>query len=682
MSRAIRALSATLTALAMLTTPAAALAADDPGALSMPVVSARPEREEMDDLAARNADAVEDGSHALVSALDGEPSLAVDQGGTPSLAQNPLPESASWSFSHDEGGYLTIALTADDRVLGVSPTASEGSRVTLAPASGSRSQRWIAVPEGGGIVFVCALDRSLVLDVADGELVLGAHDGSAGQLWSTIDPAQLGGDQTNAPADPAPSAVPAGTYYIASSLNEARVIGASGTSVQLGAATASSAQRWEIAYDDEGQATVTNALSGMALGVESLHPAPGSGVVLSAPDGHLTQKWLIESVDGAGGRGVFRLRPALFRPLALEVPDGAAAGAVRVDEPDGSAAQSFYIVAPSRLAVPLSGTYQIRSAANESQVIDVAGGSSDNGANIQTYADNGGAAQIWDVWQRPDGTFLIKNAASGKALDVAGGVAAAGANVQLWQKVGSAAQAWTIVFDRGAGGYRIASALDPSLVLTVSGEAASGASVVVASDEGAPGQRFLLDEASYTPAILDTVSWIGARSYTEGRDGNDWTALVIHISECTTLSAVDNTFLGTSQTSAHFGVSDSEIHQYVSLDDTAWAVGNWTWNTKTVSIEHVGTTAWPPSRATLDRSAQLMAALARTRQWPELVLGENVGVHKWYSATSCPATLDVTYLVSKANEYMGNGFTFKSVAGGAAQPSLAAMSVAPVGELA
>lgn len=151
-------------------------------------------------------------------------------------------------------------------------------------------------------------------------------------------------------------------------------------------------------------------------------------------------------------------------------------------------------------------------------------------------------------------------------------------------------------------------------------------------------------------------------------------AIVIHISECTTLSAIDNTFLGTSQTSAHYGVSSSEIHQYVALENTAWAVGHWIWNTKTVSIEHVGTTSRPPSRATLDRSTQLMAALARLKQWPELVLGENVGIHKWYSATSCPATLDVTYLVSKANEYMGNGFTYKSVEDGAAKPVFSTMA--------
>ena len=683
MRHATRALPAALAALLLLSQPAAALAATDDGP-AMPVVSADPEREELDDLAARQAGALPDGTYALLSALGDGSALATGDDGSPTLDRDPRPETAGWSVAHDADGYVIVTSAATGQALGAaSATAAAGGRVTLSPASGSRAQRWVAVPEGGGIVLVSALDRDLVLDAAGGTLRLGTHDGSSGQVWSPVDPALLAGGSENGGGDDAllAQAVPAGTYYLSSALGTDRLLMVSGgqnggSGVLLAASNGSSEQRWKISYDDEGYATVVNERSGLALGVSGV-PASGSGVLLAAPDGSLSQKWLVESL-GSGAEDGFRLRPVLGGGLALD----ASGGGLRVSAASGSSAQTFSIVSPSQLAEPVSGTYQIRITANAAQVIDVANDSSANGANIQACADNGGTAQIWDVWRRDDGTYLIKNAASGKALDVAGGAAAAGANVQLWQKTGGAAQAWTITYDRKAAGYRIASALDPSLVLTVAGTAASGSNVSISPDAGASTQRFLLDEASYTPPILNTVSWVGARWYTEGREGNDWTALVIHISECTTLSAVDNTFLGTSQTSAHFGVSDSEIHQYVSLDDTAWAVGNWTWNTRTVSIEHVGTTSWPPSRATLDRSAQLMAALARLRQWPELVVGENVGVHKWYSATSCPATLDVTYLVSKANEYMGNGFTYKSVEGGAAKPTFAAMAVAPAAELA
>lgn len=101
-------------------------------------------------------------------------------------------------------------------------------------------------------------------------------------------------------------------------------------------------------------------------------------------------------------------------------------------------------------------------------------------------------------------------------------------------------------------------------------------------------------------------------------------------------------------------MAPGQIHQYVGLNDTAWAVGDWEWNKRSVSIEHVGTTANPPSYATLDTSAQLMVALARSKGWRHLTMGDNVGIHKWYSSTSCPAGTDVNWLVAKANQYLGN----------------------------
>lgn len=88
---------------------------------------------------------------------------------------------------------------------------------------------------------------------------------------------------------------------------------------------------------------------------------------------------------------------------------------------------------------------------------------------------------------------------------------------------------------------------------------------------------------------------------------------MIHISKCTSLSQIDNTFWDTRESSAHHGVIPGQIHQHVGLDNTAWAVGEWEWNKRSVSIEHVGTTANPPSYATLDTGTQLMAALARSK---------------------------------------------------------------------
>ena len=162
------------------------------------------------------------------------------------------------------------------------------------------------------------------------------------------------------------------------------------------------------------------------------------------------------------------------------------------------------------------------------------------------------------------------------------------------------------------------------------------------------------DMGSGATVITQPVEWVGTEKYSSGRQGRDWETLVIHTTQIDTLEGVDEEFADTygRQASAHFAVGGSDIHQYVDLRDTSWAVGDWNWNTRTVSIEHVGTSEEPPSYETLDTSAKLMAALAASKGWTKLTLGDNVDVHSSYTDTPCPFGLDVDWLVERANHYL------------------------------
>lgn len=151
------------------------------------------------------------------------------------------------------------------------------------------------------------------------------------------------------------------------------------------------------------------------------------------------------------------------------------------------------------------------------------------------------------------------------------------------------------------------------------------------------------------------AQWIGCKFFSKGRDGRSVSVIVPHISEASTIGSIDNTFNGSRQASTHYAVDDVNVHQYVQEGDTAWAVGNWDGNCRSISIECVGTTANPPSKATLDNCARLMVDIANRHGLGKLVLGQNVKRHKDYSATSCPSTLDLTYLMSKVAELQGGG---------------------------
>ena len=81
--------------------------------------------------------------------------------------------------------------------------------------------------------------------------------------------------------------------------------------------------------------------------------------------------------------------------------------------------------------------HRARSSALAGKCLDVGGGSTADGTQIQLWTCNGGAAQKWT--RHRDSTLR----ALGKCLDVTGGGTANGAKVQLWTCNGSGAQNWT-----------------------------------------------------------------------------------------------------------------------------------------------------------------------------------------------------------------------------------------------
>jgi hypothetical protein len=91
----------------------------------------------------------------------------------------------------------------------------------------------------------------------------------------------------------------------------------------------------------------------------------------------------------------------------------------------------------------------------------------------------------------------------------------------------------------------------------------------------------------------------------------------------------------------------------VDESDSAWHCGNYYYNMRAISYELVGWPGNPPSYDTLDTCARMMAdASRRYFGGARLVLGENVMLHQWVYATSCPGETDVNWLVERANMYL------------------------------
>lgn len=100
-------------------------------------------------------------------------------------------------------------------------------------------------------------------------------------------------------------------------------------------------------------------------------------------------------------------------------------------------------IAPALPINPFPWAYYAIFAGHSGNCLDVAGGSTADGANVQQYNPHFGANQSWILVPAGE-EFYILNLHSRKCLEVAGGSTVDGANVQQFQYNGGSNQRWRL----------------------------------------------------------------------------------------------------------------------------------------------------------------------------------------------------------------------------------------------
>ncbi|PLS25784.1 RICIN domain-containing protein [Bifidobacterium imperatoris] len=139
------------------------------------------------------------------------------------------------------------------------------------------------------------------------------------------------------------------------------------------------------------------------------------------------------------------------------------------------------------------GAYYINAVAEDSSGVEIADGDVSDGAVTRLWQADGGSNQRFVFTKQSDGSFEIKNQASGKVLDVANGVPGNGAVVRQWSANGSAAQHW---FIRDSGeGYYLQSALGNYVLDLAGGSTANGTVARLYAPNGTVAQKFMMASA-------------------------------------------------------------------------------------------------------------------------------------------------------------------------------------------
>lgn len=141
------------------------------------------------------------------------------------------------------------------------------------------------------------------------------------------------------------------------------------------------------------------------------------------------------------------------------------------------------------------------------------------------------------------------------------------------------------------------------------------------------------------------IIWKGSPN----KDGNRLVIdrIVMHWFGVGTLDAANTRFQNVAnQVSAHYGISNNTVYQWVKEEDVAYHAGNYAMNQRSIGIEHDATTTQPASDETYATSIQLVADICKRHSIP--CDRTHIIKHNQVIATQCCGTLDVDRIVSEA----------------------------------
>ncbi|MEA5020604.1 MAG: RICIN domain-containing protein [Gordonibacter sp.] len=443
-----------------------------------------------------------DGVYLVGSALSESYSLDINggsvvNGGNVQIYTSNKSLAQKFEFLFDEvSGYYTIRNVNSDRVLDVeSASATSGANVQQYDSNGTYAQKWNVEKSGDSIILRSACS-GLALDVSGAQAINGANV----QVWTANDTAAQQWRLTES------RILEDGVFELRSALGttlDAAAGGESeGTNIQVYAANGSLAQKYKLTYVSEGYYRIECIKSG--LYVSALGGA-GSNVVLEKSTGTDTQLWK-PAVRGNGYLSF--LNKASGSALDVVGASSASGANVQVHGANGSVAQQWLV---SVTDVIPEGLYTIATSLNGGMVLDIANGSTQNGAALQVYESNSTAAQKFKVSKAVDGLYRIVNLASGKSLDVVDSKIQASDGsgfVQQWESgVGNRAQLWRFSYT-GEGLFSVYSCLgDGNSCLDVSGAQATNVTRVgVYRSNGSLAQRLKFKDAGTVTYISYPVT--------------------------------------------------------------------------------------------------------------------------------------------------------------------------------
>ncbi len=319
---------------------------------------------------------------------------------------------------NDDGTYTFFALHSN-KVLDVSATSN--GNVCQYTSHGGDNQKWYIKPSENGYYNIISKSNGKYLDVYQGQgndrqniQVYKGH-GKASQRFK-FSKVITTGEKT----------IKNGIYQIYSKVAENRLLEVPNNEkgdevpIKTGVNKNVNSQRFQVTYNNDGTYTILVLHTGKALDVKYGSGKNKAIVQQFTKHGGESQKWIIQK----NSDGTYSLI-AKCNGLALDVNEGSTqvGATIQTYNFHGKASQTFvfeeYKMEKGTRTLE-DGTYQILSKINNQKVMELNGGSTENGAIVQMSQNNNSLHQKYDIVYTNDGYYKIVSKKSNKVLTVQG----------------------------------------------------------------------------------------------------------------------------------------------------------------------------------------------------------------------------------------------------------------------
>lgn len=460
---------------------------------------------------------LDDGIYTISSALNNNMLLESAGGGISNNSNIQLyssnnTEAQKWKVSYiGNGFYKILSFKKSDLSLDVYGSGKTNTtNLQLYSYNDTPAQKWILKETNDGYYNIISYCNGLSIDVSSARAINGANiwlyeqNGTNAQKFKFNKVENIGS-----------KSIDDGYYFIASAINRNKNFDVSGgnmtpkNNVQIYDTNSTLAQKWHIKYINNGYYEIlSNKDENYALSVDSLENKNMISVNINVKDDSDYQKWVIkDNYDGT-----YSLIAKNNKYIDLNSGSTNNGTKLWVYEGNNTKAQKFKLLKTSEgtgVSTLDNGIYIIESALNTNKVLDVPGGNSSNGINLQIYDSNGTNAQKWQFSYVGNGIYKIVSLKDlTKSLDVAGGSVSKGSVLDLYDYNGTYAQEWLL--KESEDGYYYIISNSGGLALDVySAATANGSRVWMYEFNGTKAQKFKIRKVKDKNYVIDVSTHQG-----------------------------------------------------------------------------------------------------------------------------------------------------------------------------